>query len=78
MATSTIRGVALPLGEVVPAQGQGTWHLAAGRHPPDEEIAALRLGIDLGMTLIDTALAYTHPRGRARPGSIMTAACAVA
>jgi diketogulonate reductase-like aldo/keto reductase len=38
--------------------GQGTWHLGVGRHPEHEEIAALRLGIDLGLTTIDTAEMY--------------------
>jgi diketogulonate reductase-like aldo/keto reductase len=48
----------LPSGATIPRLGQGTWHLGAGRHPPDEEIAALRLGLDLGMTLVDTAEMY--------------------
>ncbi len=38
--------------------GQGTWGLAEGAHLPADEIAALRLGLDLGMTLIDTAEMY--------------------
>lgn len=52
------RTIALPSGETVPALGQGTWYL--GEHPQrrTEEIAALRLGLDLGMTLIDTAEMY--------------------
>jgi diketogulonate reductase-like aldo/keto reductase len=48
----------LPSGEAVPVIGQGTWQFAEGRHPRRDEIAALRLGIDLGMTLIDTAEMY--------------------
>ena len=47
--------VTLPAGERVPALGLGTWFMgerAAGRA---DELAALRLGIDLGMSLIDTA-----------------------
>jgi diketogulonate reductase-like aldo/keto reductase len=36
----------------------GTWHLAEGRHPPEVEIEALQAGLDLGMTLIDTAQLY--------------------
>jgi aryl-alcohol dehydrogenase-like predicted oxidoreductase len=35
--------------------GQGTWHFGVGRHPEQEEIAALRLGLSLGMTVVDTA-----------------------
>ncbi|HEX8115250.1 MAG TPA: aldo/keto reductase [Kofleriaceae bacterium] len=55
---ASIRTVKLPSGESVPALGQGTWHL--GEHPSkrQDEIAALRLGLDLGMTLIDTAEMY--------------------
>ena len=48
----------LPSGELVPVLGQGTWHLAEGRHSRKDELNALRLGIDLGMTLIDTAEMY--------------------
>jgi diketogulonate reductase-like aldo/keto reductase len=47
-------------GTIVPALGQGSWHLAQGRHPPAEEEQALRTGLSLGMTLIDTAEAYSN------------------
>ena len=52
MRTTTIAGHA------VPVLGQGTWQLGdrPGRRP--QEIAALRRGLDLGMTLIDTAEMY--------------------
>ena len=53
-----MRTVQLPSGDTMPALGMGTWHLAQGRHPPDVELAALRTGLDLGMTLIDTAEMY--------------------
>lgn len=54
----SMRSVRLPSGETVPVLGQGTWHMGevAGRRK--DEIAALRLGIDLGLTLIDTAEMY--------------------
>jgi hypothetical protein len=42
-------------GTVVPALGQGSWHLGQGRHPVAVEEEALRTGISLGMTLIDTS-----------------------
>jgi diketogulonate reductase-like aldo/keto reductase len=58
MSTATIRATTLPSGATIPVLGQGTWHLGQGRHPRAEEIAALRTGIDLGMTLIDTAEMY--------------------
>ena len=53
-----MRTVALPGGETVPALGQGTWNMGERRADAPREIAALRLGIDLGMTLIDTAEMY--------------------
>jgi diketogulonate reductase-like aldo/keto reductase len=48
----------LRCGERVPALGQGTWTMGEDRRRRKEEIAALRLGIDLGMKLIDTAEMY--------------------
>ncbi len=53
-----MRGVALPGGEMVPALGQGTWYMGEKRADHRAEVDALRLGIDLGMTLIDTAEMY--------------------
>jgi diketogulonate reductase-like aldo/keto reductase len=55
---TTPRIIRLPSGEPIPVLGQGTWHMAEDPRRRDEEIAALRLGIDLGMTLIDTAEMY--------------------
>jgi diketogulonate reductase-like aldo/keto reductase len=52
------RTVKLRDGRTVPALGQGSARLAHGRHPQAEEEAAMRAGIDLGMTLIDTAEIY--------------------
>jgi len=49
-------------GTIVPALGQGSWHLAQGRHPEAVEEEALRTGISLGMTLIDTAENYSNGR----------------
>jgi len=48
----------LPSGEQVPVLGQGTWFMGEDRRRRDQEADALRLGIDLGMTLIDTAEMY--------------------
>jgi diketogulonate reductase-like aldo/keto reductase len=42
----------------VPALGQGTWKMGEQRGKRADEIRALKLGIDLGMTLIDTAEMY--------------------
>src|SRR3977135_3712586 len=58
MTTTDVRRVSLPLGEAVPVLGQGTWHMAEDPHRRTVEIAALRLGLELGMTLIDTAEMY--------------------
>jgi diketogulonate reductase-like aldo/keto reductase len=52
------RTTMLPSGEMIPVLGQGTWHMAEDPRRRADEIAALRLGIDLGMTLIDTAEMY--------------------
>ena len=57
--TQELRYVTLRNGERVPALGQGTWHMGEDRRrAAEEEAAALRLGIELGMTLIDTAEMY--------------------
>jgi diketogulonate reductase-like aldo/keto reductase len=57
-ASGPARTVKLRDGRTVPALGQGSARLAHGRHPQAEEEAAMRAGIDLGMTLIDTAEIY--------------------
>ena len=56
------RTVKLPDGTTVTALGQGAWHLGQGRHPPAVEEEALRTGIALGMTLIDTSGDYGSGR----------------
>jgi diketogulonate reductase-like aldo/keto reductase len=56
--TAELPTVTLPGGERVPALGQGTWHMGEDRRRATEEAAAVRLGIELGMTLIDTAEMY--------------------
>ncbi|WP_158932853.1 aldo/keto reductase [Acidisphaera sp. S103] len=53
-----MRTVALPGGETVPALGQGTWYMGERRGEAAKEADALRLGVDLGMTLLDTAEMY--------------------
>ena len=53
-----MKHVALPTGEQVPALGMGTWMIGEDRSSRAGEIAALQRGIDLGMTLIDTAEMY--------------------
>ena len=53
-----MRTVALRGGERVPVLGQGTWRMGESRNARAKEVAALRLGIELGMSLIDTAEMY--------------------
>lgn len=50
--------VTLPGGETVPALGQGTWFMGESASARAGEVAALRAGLDLGLTLIDTAEMY--------------------
>lgn len=50
--------VTLPSGEAVPQLGQGTWRMGESVRARKEEVAALKLGLDLGMILLDTAEMY--------------------
>jgi diketogulonate reductase-like aldo/keto reductase len=59
---TTRKSIALPSGERVPALGQGTWYMGERKVTRAEEIATLRLGLDLGLTLIDTAEMYGEGR----------------
>ena len=56
------RTVKLPDGTTVSALGQGAWHLGQGKHPPAVEEEAVRTGVSLGMTLIDTSGNYGNGR----------------
>jgi diketogulonate reductase-like aldo/keto reductase len=58
MTLAGIRTTKLPSGEAIPVLGQGTWYLGEDPRRRASELAALRLGLDLGMTLIDTAEIY--------------------
>ena len=57
-----MKKIALPSGEKVPAFGLGTWNMGDDRSTRTEEIATLRLGLDSGATLIDTAEMYGEGR----------------
>ena len=50
--------VTLPSGITVPALGQGTWNMGESAATARDEITSLKTGLDLGMTLIDTAEMY--------------------
>lgn len=54
---STVR---LPSGEQVSALGQGTWYMGEDRAARKAEVAALQAGLDLGLSLIDTAEMYAE------------------
>ncbi|RZT85327.1 diketogulonate reductase-like aldo/keto reductase [Pseudonocardia sediminis] len=58
MTRTEIPTVTLPGGEKVVALGQGTWGMAEDPARRADEIATLRHGLDLGMTVIDTAEMY--------------------
>jgi len=58
MSSHDLPAVELPSGETVPQLGQGTWRMGESARKREAEIAALRLGLDLGMTLVDTAEMY--------------------
>jgi diketogulonate reductase-like aldo/keto reductase len=53
-----MRSVTLKSGDKVPVLGLGTWHMGERRSERAAEVAAIRLGLDLGLTLIDTAEMY--------------------
>ncbi len=55
---TAIRTVPLPSGRSMPVLGQGTWGMGEKRTEFGAEVAALKLGLDLGVTLIDTAEMY--------------------
>jgi len=56
--SSPIRTTTLPSGEALPVLGQGTWKMGEDGRRHADEVKALQLGLDLGMTLIDTAEMY--------------------
>jgi diketogulonate reductase-like aldo/keto reductase len=60
MTARTIPDVRLPNGISVPALGQGTWMMGEKASEAAREVESLRHGIDLGMTLIDTAEMYAE------------------
>ena len=57
-----MKTITLPDGERIPVLGQGTWRMGENESAYADEVAALRLGIDLGMTLIDSAEMYGEGR----------------
>src|SRR5215472_13428572 len=66
------RTIKFPDGTIVPALGQGSANLAQGRHPEADEEEALRTGLSLGMTVIDTAEIYGGGRSEKLIGRVIT------
>jgi diketogulonate reductase-like aldo/keto reductase len=62
MNANTMKTVRFPNGDTVPALGQGTWGMGERADRRADEIASLRAGVDLGLTLIDTAEMYGDGR----------------
>ena len=57
-----MKHVTLPCGEKMPALGQGSWFLGDDPATWRDEIAALQVGIERGLSLIDTAEMYGDGR----------------
>ena len=55
-----MRHITLANGIKVPALGLGTWHMGESRRARSAEVKALQRGLDLGLTLIDTAEMYAE------------------
>jgi diketogulonate reductase-like aldo/keto reductase len=56
--SSPIPTAKLPGGGAMPTYGLGTWFMGENSRTRADEVAALKLGLDLGATLIDTAEMY--------------------
>ena len=65
------RTVKFPDGTTVPAVGQGSWHLGQKLHPLYVEEEAMRTGIALGMTVIDTSRNYGEGRSESFVGRVI-------
>lgn len=55
----------------LPVIGQGTWMMGESRSNREEEVAALNLGLDLGMNLIDTAEMYASGGAEEAVGEVL-------
>jgi diketogulonate reductase-like aldo/keto reductase len=71
MAASDVRTIVLPHGERIPALGLGTWFMAEDPTRRKAERAALELGLDLGLTLIDTAEMYADGAAEELVGEVI-------
>ncbi|MBD1893844.1 aldo/keto reductase [Coleofasciculus sp. FACHB-129] len=55
---TAMRTLKLPSGQLIPILGMGTWQMGENARNRQSEIDALRHGLDLGLSLIDTAEMY--------------------
>lgn len=62
------RTITFPDGTSVPCLGQGTWYMGENPQAKAQEVKALQLGLDLGMTLIDTAEMYADGKAESIVG----------
>lgn len=68
MSIAPLRTLALPSGAAIPILGQGTWGMAEDASQRSNEINSLRTGLDLGLSLIDTAEMYADGGAEALVG----------
>ncbi|CAN5369886.1 aldo/keto reductase [soil metagenome] len=65
------RMTSLPDGTLIPVLGQGTWEIGDDPRTTDAEQAALSRGLDLGLTLIDTAELYGNGKSERLVGEVI-------
>ena len=65
------RMTALPDGTLIPVLGQGTWEIGDSLRTADAEQAALSRGLDLGLSLIDTAELYGNGASERLVGEVI-------
>jgi len=65
-----MRTVTLKTGERVPVLGLGTWHMGERRSERAAEVRAIKLGLELGLSLIDTAEMYGEGVAQRRSGRL--------
>lgn len=63
--------IELPGGETIPALGMGTWKMGDDAARRDEEVAALRRGVELGMRVVDTAEMYAEGGAERVVGAVL-------
>ncbi|MGO2089146.1 MAG: aldo/keto reductase [Oceanisphaera sp.] len=57
-ATVTLKATTTEPAVTLPAIGQGSWYMGEGLAPRRDEVRAIQQGLDLGLTLVDTAEMY--------------------